>query len=146
MVQNWLCEHGPSQSLHLPGPQFPPEDERIGPEVSSILFSPVLVQLSDDGRRSRKGKIHNLEPSNQTITYLCLQSHTAQLPPSGCVKANQRGEEMREGALMCREEAWGDFEKRAGGSVLRVLAKKVNPRVVVLGRGNAGVLQEKPRA
>lgn len=42
---------------------------------------------------------------------------------------------MREGALMCRKEAWGDFEKRAEGSVLRVSMKKSTPEVVVPGRG-----------
>lgn len=62
---------------------------------------------------------------------------------------------MREGALMCREEAWGDFEKRAEGSVLRVSVKKSIPGLwswegarlhCGVRRGNAGVLQEKPRA
>lgn len=64
-------------------------------------------------------------------------------------------ENLRPDALMCREEAWGDFEKRAEGSVLRVSVKKSIPGLwswegarlhCGVRRGNAGVLQEKPRA
>lgn len=110
------------QSLRLPGPQFPPENKGVGPEGSSILFSPVSVWFSNAGGRGTKGSgTQNLELPTPTITYLPVTAN----PPSGCVKTNRGGVGMGEGALMCREEAWGDSEEKiAGGEGAEDIVRK----------------------
>lgn len=89
----------------LQGPQLPPEDEGVEGEVSCILSSSVPVWLSDVWRKGNNDKgsgTQNLKAPTPAITYQRLQSHSAQLPPSGCVGANRGGEGRR-----CPEEGPG---------------------------------------
>lgn len=117
------------------GLSFPPEDGGVGPQVSSIVFSPVPVRLGNVRGRRKKGSGHPKPrpPPQPQPSSTCACKTTQPRPLLQAVSEQTWEQRVWERVTSCAGRRPGVIVRRGvggrGGGVAEVTSEQVNPRV-----------------